>query len=109
MYIPCLGKDEKTNAEAIAKMLLHNMWQRHGLPLSVALNQGFQFIAAVWKSLCKVLMINAKLKPKMERHLRTYVNHFQDNWFDFLPTAKFAANANISSTTKILLFQATRK
>lgn len=41
VYIPYLDKDERTNAEAIAKMLLHNMWQKHGLPLSVVLNQGF--------------------------------------------------------------------
>ena len=44
----------------------------------------------------------------MERHLRTYVNHFQDNWVDLLPMAKFAANANPSATTKILPFQAMR-
>ena len=35
VYIPCLDKDEGTNAEATAKILLHNVWQRHGLPLSV--------------------------------------------------------------------------
>ena len=34
VYIPCLDK-EKTNAEATAKMLLHNVWQRPDLPLSV--------------------------------------------------------------------------
>ena len=43
----------------------------------------------------------------MERHLQTYINHFQDNWVDLLPMAKFAANANLSSTTKIPPFQAT--
>ena len=44
----------------------------------------------------------------MERHLRTYVSHFQDNWVDLLPMAEFAANANPSATTKIPPFQATR-
>ena len=44
---------------------------------------------------------------EIERHLRTYVNHFQDKWVDLLPMAKFAANANPSSTTKIPPFQAT--
>ena len=44
----------------------------------------------------------------MERHLRTYVNHFQNNWVDLLPMAEFAANANPSATTKIPPFQATR-
>ena len=76
----------------------------------------------MWKSLCKLLRINAKLltafhpetdgqseiaNQEMECHLCTYVNHFQNNWVDLLPMAKFAANANLSFTTKIPLFQAT--
>ena len=43
----------------------------------------------------------------MERHFCTYVNHFQNNWVDLLPMAKFAANANLSASTKIPPFQAT--
>ena len=123
VYIPCLDKDEGTNAKATAKMLLHNVWRRHGLPSSVVSDQSLQFVSAVWKSLCKILQINAKLSTafhpetdgqskianqEMERHLRTYVNHFQNDWVNLLPMAKFAANANPSATTKILPFQATR-
>ena len=123
VYIPCSDKDERTNAEATAKMLLHNMWQKHGLPLSVVSDRDPQFVSAVWKALCKILRINAKLSTafhpetdgqseianqKMERHLCTYVNHFQNNWVDLLSMAEFAANANPSSTTKIPPFQATR-
>ena len=123
-YIPCSDKDEGgTNAEATAKMLLHNVWRKHGLLSSVVSDRGPQFVSAVWKSLCKVLRINAKLSTafypetdgqseianqEIERHLRTYVNHFQDNWVDLLPMAKFAANANLSASTKIPPFQATR-
>ena len=123
VYIPCSDKDEGTNAEATAKMLLHNVWRRHGLPSSVVSDRGPQFVSSVWKALCKLLQINAKLSTafhpetdgqseianqEMERHLRTYVNHFQNNWVDLLPIAEFAANANPSSTTKIPPFQATR-
>ena len=86
-------------------------------------DRGPQFVSAVWKSLCKILRINAKLSTafhpetdgqseianqEMERHLRTYVNHFQNNWVDLLPMAEFAANANLSAITKIPPFQATR-
>ena len=35
VYIPCLDKNEGTNAKATAKMLLHNVCQKHGLPSSV--------------------------------------------------------------------------
>ena len=91
VYIPCSDKDEGTNAEATAKMLLHNVWRRHGLPSSVVSDRGPQFVSAVWKALCKILRINAKLSTafhpetdgqseianqEMERHLRAYVNHF---------------------------------
>ena len=124
VYIPCLDQDERTNAEATAKMLLHNVWQRHGLPSSVVLDRGPQFVLAVWKALCKILRINAKLltafhpetdgqseiaNQEIKRHLRTYVNHFQNNWVHLLPMAEFAANANLSSTIKIPPFQATRE
>ena len=86
-------------------------------------DQGPQFVSAVWKTQCKILRINAKLltafhpetnsqskiaNQEMERHLRAYINHFQNNWVDLLPMAKFAANANPSASTKIPPFQATR-
>lgn len=38
VYIPCLNKDERTSAETTAKILLHNVWQSHSLPLSVVLD-----------------------------------------------------------------------
>ena len=45
----------------------------------------------------------------MEKHLQAYINHFQNNWIDLLPIVKFATNADLSASTKILLFQAMRK
>ena len=123
VYIPCSDQNEEINAKATAKLLLHNVWQRHGLPSSVVSDRGPQFVSAVWKSLCKILRINAKLSTafhpetdgqseianqEIEKHLQLYVNHFQDNWVDLLPMAKFAANANPSATIKIPPFQATR-
>ena len=123
VYIPCSDKNNGTNAKATAKMLLHNVWRRYGLPSSVVSDQGPQFVSAVWKSLCKILRINAKLSTafhpetngqskianqEMEQHLQAYVNHFQDNWVNLLPMAEFSANANPSATTKIPPFQAIR-
>ena len=47
-YIPCLDKNERqTNAEATAKMLLHNVWRSHGLPSSIMSDRGLQFVSAV--------------------------------------------------------------
>ena len=43
-----------------------------------------------------------------EQHLKSYVNHFQDNWVRLLPMREFLVNANILATTKVPLFLATR-
>ena len=47
VYIPCSDKDKKTNAKATAKMLIHNVWRKHSLPLSVVSDQGPQFVSVV--------------------------------------------------------------
>ena len=77
----------------------------------------------MWDSLCKLLGIKAKLSiafhPKTdgqsenanqeaEQYLRSYVNHFQDDWVWLLLMGKFSANANVSATTKVPLFLATK-
>ena len=123
VYILCSNKDKGTNAETTAKMIVQNVWRMHRLPSSVVSDRGPQFVSTMWKALCKILQINTKFSTafypktdgqneitnqKMERHLQVYVNHFQDNWIDLLPMAKFAANANLSASTKIPPFQATR-
>ena len=77
----------------------------------------------MWDSLCKLLEIKAKLSTawhpetngqskianqEIERYLRSYVNHFQDDWTDRLPMAEFASNSNTLATTKISPFLALR-
>lgn len=44
----------------------------------------------------------------MEQYLRSYVNHFQDNWVRLLLMAEFADNANSSALIKILPFLSSR-
>ena len=43
-----------------------------------------------------------------EQHLKTYVNHFQNDWVWLLPMKEFSANANVSATIKVLSFLATK-
>ena len=45
----------------------------------------------------------------MERYFCSYVNHFQDDWVERLPMAKFASNANTSATTKVSPFLVSRE
>ena len=87
-YTPCTTDENGTTAEATAYLLLNNVWKLHGLPLSLTLDRGPQFISGVWKNLCKILAIKVHLSTafhpetdgqseiadqEMERHLRTFV------------------------------------
>ena len=122
-YIPCLKEDERTSAEATADLFLQDVWSKYSLPTSMTSNHGSQFVSKMWDSLCKLLGIKAKLSTvfhletdgqsekanqEAEQHLRSYVNHFQDDWVRLLLMGEFSANANVSATTKVPLFLATR-
>ena len=118
-YIPCKATDEKTGVEETAKLLFHHVWKVHGLPKTIILDRGPQFIFLIWQKLCKMLGIKSKLSTafhpeidgqseksnqKMERYLRAYVNYQQDDWFDWLLMAEFASNASESASTKLSPF-----
>ena len=118
-YIPCTEEDNGTSAEATAAMFLCHVWCYHGLSISLTSDRGPQFALKMWDLLCKLLGIKAKLSTawhpetdgqseianqEMERYLRTYVNHFQDDWVGNLPMAEFSSNANTLATTKIAPF-----
>ena len=122
-YIPYSKKDERTSAEATADLFLRDVWSKHDLPISMTSDRGPQFVSKMWDSLCKLLGIIAKLStafhPKTngqsenvnqeaEWHLRNYINHFQDDWVSLLPMGEFSANANVSATTKVPPFLATK-
>ena len=120
-YIPCSKEDNRTSAEATADLFLQDVWSKHGLPTSMMLDRGSQFVSKMWNSLCKLLGIKAKLSTafhletngqsenanqEAKWHLRSYINYFQDNWVQLLPMEEFLANTNILATTKVPLFLA---
>jgi hypothetical protein len=122
-FIPCFAGQEGTTAEATAKLLLQHVWKHHGLPNSIISDRGPQFVAAVWKILCKVWKVTIKLSTafhpetdgqterfnaELERYLRAHVNYLQDNWVEYLCMAEFAANALPSDSTKISPFFANK-
>ena len=90
-YIPCTEENKETSAKATAELFIQYIWSREGLPISLTLDRGPQFVAKMWDSLCKLLGIKAKLSiawhsetdsqseivnQEMERYLKSYVNHF---------------------------------
>lgn len=124
-YIPCSAGDEEEglSAEATAWMFYTHIWRLHGLPMTVVSDRGSQFVNGLWEYLCRILGIKAKLSTafhpqtdgqteianrEMERYLRTFVSHYQDNWDELSPSAEFAINASESESTKLSPFMATR-
>ncbi len=113
-FIACRAGELGTSSEVTAKMLLHHVWNLHGLPDSIVSDRGTQFVSDVWTRLCKILNIKRKLSTAyhpetdgqsentnqwMKQWLRMFVNHKQDDWTELLPMAEFAANATPSDAT----------
>ena len=48
--------------------------------------------------------LTQRFNATMEEYLRLYVDQHLDDWVDYLPMCKFAANNAISDSTKLLLF-----
>ena len=52
---------EKTTAEGLAKLFRNNMWKLHGLPKSIILDRGPQFMAGLMRELNQMLGIESKM------------------------------------------------
>ena len=114
--IPCTTT---IDAEGFTELFIREVFRLHGLPQTVTSDREPPFVAACWKCMCKRLDIQPRLSSPyhlqpdgqterlnavMEQYLRCYVNHLQDAWQKWLPLAEFAANNQISESTKISLF-----
>jgi len=47
-----------------------------------------------------------RVNQELEQYLRVFIDHQQEQWLDWLGTAKFAYNNKIHSATKVSLFKA---
>ncbi|KAI0994621.1 hypothetical protein K3495_g13560 [Podosphaera aphanis] len=114
--IPC---HTTVNSKDVAILYLNNVWKIHGLPTHVTSDRRTQFTANFWKNLCKHLGIQARMSTAfhpetngqterfnavMEQYLRSYISYQQDDWVQWLPMAEFAANNQVSSSTKVSPF-----
>ena len=79
------------SVEDYARIFIDNIVSRHGIPLSIILDQREQFTSRYWRSVHKGLGTKVKLisafHPQMERNiqtledmLRTCIFDFQENW-----------------------------
>jgi transposase InsO family protein len=114
--IPC---STTVDAKELANLFVMNIFRLHGLPNSILSDRGPQFASRFWKYLCNSLYIKPHLSTAfhpetdgqterinsvMEQYLRAYINYQQDNWAQYLPLAKFAANNHVSKTTGLSPF-----
>ena len=117
-FIPTI---EKTLAEGLARLFRDNMQKLHGLPKSIILNRGPQFMAGLIQELNGMLGIKSKLSTvfhpqtdrqmervnqKLEQYLRMFIDHRQKQWPEWLEMAEFVYNNKIHSSTWTSPFRA---
>ena len=112
---------EGTSAEGLARLLQDNVWKLHGLPESIVLDRGPQFVAELTKELNRMLGIRTKLSiafhpqtnrqtermnQELEQYLQFFIEYRQKDWPEWLAAAEFAINNKVHMATKISPFMA---
>ena len=98
---------KKTSVEGLARLFRDNMWKLHRLPESIISDRGPQFAARLMRKLNGMLGIESKLSTafhpqidgqtervnqELEQYLRMFIDHRQEQWPEWLETAKFTYN-----------------
>lgn len=114
--VPCRSD---ITARKLAELFVKNIFRLHGLPDTIVSDRGPQFASEFWTNLCHRLRIEPRLSTafhpqtdgqteitnaSMEQYLRCYVDYLQDDWPQWLPIAEFAANNQVSESTKMSPF-----
>jgi len=88
---------EKTSAKGLVLLFQDHVWKLHGLPESIILDRGVQFVAGLMKELNGILEIEMKLSmafhlqtdrqtehinQELEQYLRMFVDYHQKQWPD---------------------------
>ena len=112
---------EEISAEGLARLFRDNVWKLHGLPESVVLDRGSQFVVELTKELNRMLGIETRLSmvfhpqidgqteqmnQELEQYLRFFIDHRQKDWPEWLALAEFAVNNKVHTATKVSLFMA---
>ena len=116
-----IATTEKTLVEGLAKLFRYHVWKLHGLPESIILDRGVQFVVGMMRELNNLLEIQTKLltayhpqtdgqteriNQELEQYLRVFIDHRQEQWPDWLGMAEFTYNNKIHAAIKILPFKA---
>ena len=109
-----------TTTEGLAKLFRDNVQKLYELLESIVLDRRPQFAAEMTKELKSMLGIETKLltafylqidsqiermSQELEQYLRSFIDHRQNDWSEWLALAEFVINKKIHSTTKVSLFR----
>jgi hypothetical protein len=104
---------EASSSEVLANIFRQNIFQLHGIPDKIILDQGSTFVSDFWKRFMNSLNIKAgfssayhpqtdRQTERMNQVLEDYSRHFclyyQDNWEKNLNMVKFSIN-NLNSAS----------
>uniref|UniRef100_A0A803JWE8 Gypsy retrotransposon integrase-like protein 1 n=1 Tax=Xenopus tropicalis TaxID=8364 RepID=A0A803JWE8_XENTR len=116
-FIPLSGLP---SAATTAEVFIREIFRLHGLPKVVISDRGSQFTSRFWRSLCQGSLgiqtcFSTAFHPQtnrqtertnqtLEQYLHCFVTSLQNDWVTFLPTAEFAYNNSVHSTTQMTPF-----
>ncbi len=104
--------------EEVINCFCAHVWKHHDLLEFFMSDRDTQFIFNVWKHMCKMLKINAKLlmiyhseindqieriNTIMKHYFQVFINYMQNNWVKWLFEVKFVIN-NTSSLITLTSF-----
>jgi len=120
-YIHLIPLKDAATSEKISKKLNSTIFDVHGLPLSIVLNQDSRFTSKFWLQMMMSLGILVWMVPQyhhqtngqVERRIRTlkqlmrnFVNPRQNNWSGALPAIAAAMNGAPHESLRISLYHA---
>ena len=109
--LPCTSN---ITSEGIADLYYREIFRLHGLPLRFVSDRGPQFASTLTRSLLQRLGIKSSLttayhpqangqteraNQEVEKYLRLYTDHRQEDWNHHLPMAEFVMNSRVHSAT----------
>jgi hypothetical protein len=101
-------------ARGAAIVMRNRVFREEGLPKKVISDCGPQFISSFMKELYRLLGIEGnpstayhpqtdsqmeRINQEVEKYLRMFTNHQQDDWMDWLPLAEFTYNNAVHEAT----------
>ena len=103
--IPCR---KTSDARDLAKLYLYHVYRYFGAPLTITSDRGPQFVSRFWTAVITILgtkrQLSAADHPQtdgqteiynqyLQRRLRPFISHYQDDWSEFLPIMDYAQMA----------------